>query len=72
MNREQNTNLYLRTQCARYPALEIQDLLKALHQSVYGCGHFVTPQAAALLKQEWAALLPDAAADVEPLDGDFC
>ena len=67
-----DTIRYLRAQCARYPALEIQDLLKALHQSVYGCGHFVAPQAAGLLEQEWAALPPDAASDVEPLDGDFC
>lgn len=28
-------------QCRRYPALEPQDLIKALHQSVYGCGHLV-------------------------------
>lgn len=72
MNTEYDTKTYLRAQCARYPALEIQDLLKALHQSVYGCGHFVTPQASGLLEQEWAALPPDAASDAEPLDGDFC
>lgn len=72
MNTLHSTIQYLRAQCARYPALEIQDLLKALYQSVYGCGHMVTDQAAALLDEELAALPPDAPADIEPLDGDFC
>lgn len=66
------TIAYLRAQCARYPALEIQDLLKALHQSVYGCGHFAAPPSWDLLTREFASLPPDAAADAEPLDGDFC
>ena len=66
------TIVYLRAQCARYPALEIQDLLKALHQSVYGCGHFAAPPSWDLLTREFASLPPDAAADAEPLDGDFC
>lgn len=71
MDIRQHTSVFLREQCIRYPALEIQDLLKFLHQSVYGCGHFVGPQAAELLEQELAELPSDAGADPEPLDGDF-
>ena len=36
MDMQKQTMRYLKDQCARYPALETQDLLKALHQSVYG------------------------------------
>ena len=35
------TKEFLLDQCTRYPALRPGDLLKALHQSVFGCGHFV-------------------------------
>lgn len=35
----------LRSQCSRYPKLQPQDLLKALHQSVLGCGHLITDEA---------------------------
>lgn len=57
---ERQTAAYLLGQCARYPALRPEDLLKALHQSVFGCGHFVTEEAAALrrLREELAALPP--------------
>lgn len=72
MNIIQHTSAFLREQYTRYPALEIQDLLKFLHQSVYGCGHFVGPRAAELLEQELAELPSDAAADFELLDGAFC
>ncbi len=65
------TKDFLLDQCARYPALQPQDLLKGLHQSVFGCGHFVTDEAVGLayLREE----LPKAAcSEVEPLDGGFC
>ena len=71
MDRRQATIAYLQGQCRRYPELEPQDLLKALHQSVFGCGHFVTDEAAGmdLLRRE----LPQApCAGIEPLDGGFC
>ena len=63
---------YLLDQCERYPALEPADLLKGLHQSVFGCGHFVTDRAAglALLRRELEA--PGLRAEVEPLDGPYC
>lgn len=68
----ESTRQFLLEQCARYPALQPQDLLKALHQSVFGCGHFIADEAAAhtLLKQELGA--PGPAAETELLDRDFC
>lgn len=46
MDREQTTTEFLLGQCARCPALRPEDLLKALYQSVFGCGHLVTDEAA--------------------------
>lgn len=68
----ETTRQFLLDQCARYPALQLQDLLKALHQSVFGCGHFITDETAArtLLEQELKS--PGPATEVELLDGDFC
>lgn len=59
-------------QCVRYPALRPQDLLKLLHQSAYGCGHFITEEDAAwdLLLREWSQ--PGPAVGTEPLAGPFC
>ena len=67
----QDTKQFLLGQCARYPALRPGDLLKALYQSVFGCGHFVTDEGAGLayLREE----LPKAvSSETEPLDGGFC
>lgn len=74
MEQAQTTTAYLLDQCARYPALQLTDLLKALHQSVFGCGHFVTDEAAGLrrLREELTALPAGASSDIEPLDGPFC
>lgn len=74
MEREQTTTEFLLDQCARCPALRPEDLLKALHQSVFGCGHFVTDEAAGvrLLREELAALTDGSRPDIEPLDGGFC
>ena len=36
-----NTVELIKKQIEYYPDLEIQDLLKAIYQSVFGCGHFV-------------------------------
>jgi len=52
----------LRAQCARYPLLRPRDLLKALHQSVCGCGHFVADDAAGL-----EGLCREAASHQDPL-----
>lgn len=65
------TRAALLAHCARWPALQVQDLLKFLHQSAFGCGHLVDSGSGALeaLRTE-AALFPHRA-DVEPLDGPF-
>lgn len=72
MDRSATTRDFLLDQCARYPALRSRDLLKFLHQSVLGCGHFITDETAAweLLLHEWAQ--PGPTLGVEPLDGPFC
>jgi len=70
----QATATYILEYCRRYPLLEPQDLLKGLHQSVFGCGHLVYADGDGLerLRLETVGLTEDSAADVEPLDGDFC
>jgi hypothetical protein len=72
MNATDHTTEFLLDQCARYPLLRLADLLKALHQSVLGCGHFVTEDPLPLLRQELAACPPTGGPAVEPLDGAFC
>lgn len=74
MDREQATRTFLRNQCARYTNLQPQDLLKALHQSVYGCGHFVTDEeyGVAFLRTEMQMARPAPGPAVELLDGDYC
>jgi len=64
---------FLREQCARYPALRPQDLLKAIHQSVFGCGHFVADEAeaAARLWRELETVTPTGGPDAERLGGNF-
>ena len=73
MDSRQATIAYIQNQCRRYPELEPRDLLKALHQSVFGCGHFVTDEAVGLarLRAELAEA-PSGGLDVEPLDSGFC
>lgn len=60
------------SQCARYALLEPQDLLKALYQSVFGCGHFVADEQTCLdrIRAEFAGspILPP----VEALTGEYC
>lgn len=74
MDAAQATTEFLLAQCARYPLLQPQDLLKALHQSVFGCGHFISDGAGCLarLQSELSAPLPPLTAPaIEPLDGGF-
>ena len=65
------TRTLLLQHCARYPELTIQDLLKFLHQSVFGPGHLVDSRSGGLdaLRAEAASALPRA--DIEPLDGPY-
>ena len=63
-------------QCSRYPALDIQDLVKALYQSEFGCGHLVadSQKGLAWLTEELAACRTSENPPplVEPLGDAFC
>lgn len=63
------TRSMLLQHCARYPGLTIQDVLKFLHQSVFGPGHLVDSAGGGLdaLRSEAAS----SGADIEPLDGPY-
>ena len=67
-----DTTEFLRAQCRAYPQLQPEDLLKGLHQSVFGCGHFVDEGAEEYLQKELEGLEYSDGPDVEPLAGDFC
>lgn len=64
---------FLLAQCARYPQLRPADLLKALHQSTFGCGHLVRdPSAAAdFIRREAAGCAKPNGPVVEELPGGF-
>ena len=72
----QEARALLAQQCARWPGLAAQDLVKALYQASLGCGHFVPDEArAAAYLQEEIAAISDAAGDaplVEPIGPRFC
>ena len=72
MKHEFDTIEFLQAQCRTYPQLQPEDLLKGLHQSVFGCGHFVDEKAEEYLQRELETLEPSDGPEVEPLAGDFC
>lgn len=72
MKHEFETIEFLQAQCRTYPQLQPEDLLKGLHQSVFGCGHFVDERAEEYLQRELEAMEPSDGPEVEPLAGDFC
>lgn len=73
MDQHEATIAFLKKQQACWEGLELQDLFKALHQSVFGCGHFVTENARDCLTQELAAQSPiEEDRGIELLDGPFC
>lgn len=55
-----------------YPALQIRDIFKFLHQSAFGCEHFVASleMATERIASEYAGGVPQA--QIEPLDGEYC
>ena len=65
---------FLLDQCARYPGLQAQDLVKAMYQGEFGCGHLVAQQGLAWLEEELNACQMPANPPplVEPLHGGFC
>ena len=71
MRNEEKTTKFLLRQSA-LPDAQLQDLCKGLHQSVFGCGLFVTGAAAEVLRRELDGLPETEGPDVEPLDGEFC
>ncbi len=71
MRNEEKTTEFLLRQSA-LPDAQLQDLCKGLHQSVFGCGHFVTDAAAEVLRRELDGLTETMGPDLEPLDGAFC
>lgn len=74
MNERNATIEFIMTQCKRWPAIRPQDLLKALHQSVFGCGHLVTDETGCLaqIEQELTTCFSGNGPELEPLDGEFC
>ena len=64
-------------QLDRYPALETQDMVKALYQREFGCGHMITDRARGLkwLRDELASCRNQPSPDMPPLTeplGMFC
>ena len=49
---------FFQSQCERYPDLQIGDMLNAMYQSVYGCGHLMEDSLAAVesIRKESAEL----------------
>ncbi len=72
MERDISTIEFLKLQCETYPQLQPEDLLKGLHQSVFGCGHFVNQNAEEYLRKELETLEVSEGPELEPLAGDFC
>lgn len=71
MNAKNNTKKFIIEQCRTYPELQIQDLLKTFHQSVFGCGHFVSDKALGFLYDELNNINDTDSPDIEILDGDY-
>lgn len=71
MNAKITTTNFIKEHCLTYPKLQTQDLLKAFHQSVFGCGHFVSDKALAFLYDELSGIKESDSPDIEALDGDY-
>ena len=65
-----STEKFLLEQYAGHPASQLQDLRKALYQSVFGCGHLITDTSAAAegIRREAAEAGP-CSREIEALDG---
>lgn len=73
VDRREATRDFIVDQCRCWPELEPQDLLKALHQSVFGCGHYVEESGESRLVNEMRSLPPTGPnRGVEPMDGPYC
>ncbi len=74
MDKTDQTRHLLMQHCKAYPLLQVQDLLKFLYQSAFGCEHLLTdPQAATdYIRRESDSCLPRSGQPPEPLDGNYC
>jgi hypothetical protein len=74
MQNHQQTRKLLTEHYKKYPLLQIQDIFKFLHQSVFGCSHLVTSSEEARkgIEEELKTVSPDAPFEPEQLDGRFC
>ena len=64
-----STEKFLLEQYAGHPASQLQDLRKALYQSVFGCGHLITDTSAAEGIRREAAEAGPCSREIEALDG---
>lgn len=69
---DKRTRQAISDQLRRYPLLSVQDLLKFLYQSAFGCGHMVSSfeLATERIKGEYEEMKPRIG-EAEPLDGDY-
>jgi len=67
------TQQHILSHTAAYPDLAVQDILKFLHQSAFGCEHMRPSEenAVAYIKGEFATRSGDDGRRIEPLDGSF-
>ncbi len=74
MESKDEIRAFLAEYAKKWPLLQIDDLIKLLYQSAFGCGHFA-PDAArvlAFLEEETAGITPDeSAALMEPILGGY-
>ena len=59
--------------CRKFPGLEIEDVLKFLHQSCFGCEHLVSDENRVLMmiREELSSAAKDCIGGIEYLDGPF-
>ena len=73
MKSDEKTRTLLIKHCQSYPQLQVQDVLKYLYQSVFGCEHFVSDEVAALdhIRSEYNTLSVTTDSTTESLDGAY-
>lgn len=73
MKQSGRTRRLLAMHCQTYPQLSIQDVLKFLYQSSFGCEHLIASpeKVTEYISGEYAAVSPEDEHTVEALDGDY-
>ena len=74
MKRKEKTKEMLTEHCKMYPKAKVQDILKFLHQSAFGCEHLLTDplSAIAYMQEEASSCRAHGGELIEPLDGEYC